>query len=345
MAKARKLTRPLSEAGESQAESPAVPQLREVTNAPPQPVDVSILIVTWNSRRFIDRCLGALPAACDGFTYEVIVHDNASDDAPLQRADVNVILRSSQNDGFAIGTNRAFEASNGRYVFLLNPDCELVPGALALLRDFLDRNPAAAGAAPLLVDEHGQSQREFQLRRLPTLRTLASELLAFNKIFPANRLTAHYRYRDVELNEPARIEQPAAAALLLRRETFEEVGRFDEQFSPAWFEDVDFCRRLAANGKSIWVVPAARAKHYGGASLEHLTFARFADIWYGNMWRYAQKWFPAGERETLRWLVIAGMTLRLGAALLGIAHPEVGRRQALAAYAGVLKKAFHRWSA
>jgi len=172
-----------------------------------------------------------------------------------------------------------------------------------------------------------------------------SRCARLSKLFPKNSHTAHYRYRDVELHEPARIEQPAAAALLLRRETFEEIGRFDEQFAPAWFEDVDFCRRLAANGKSVWVVPTARAKHYGGASLEHLTFGQFVDIWYRNMWLYAQKWLKPGERETLRWLVITGMILRLGAAALGIAHPEVGRRGALRAYAGVLKKAFDRWSA
>ena len=339
MAKTRKLTRIPSE------ETP-LPPLRSVPSASPQPVDVSILIVTWNSARFIDRCLQALPAACDGFTYEVIVHDNASADDTLQRIDpdANVILRGSQNDGFAAGTNHAFAASQGRYVFLLNPDCELAPGALALLRAFLDGHAEAAGAVPLLVGNDGELQREFQLRRLPTLGTLATELLAIGRLFPKNRATAHYRYRDVDLTAPAPIEQPAAAALLLRRETFEDLGRFDEQFSPAWFEDVDFCRRLAAQQKSIWVVPAARAKHYGGASLEHLSFDQFTDIWYGNMWRYARKWLGPGERETLRWLVIFGMTLRLGAAAIGIAHPEVGRRRAFAAYAGVLKKAFHRWS-
>lgn len=338
MAKARTLTRPLerTETG-----------LRSVPASVPESIDVSILIVTWNSERFIDRCLRAIPAACDGFSYEVIVHDNASSDATLDHidGDVNTVLRSAKNDGFAAGTNHAFDASRGRYVFLLNPDCELEPGALAHLRAFLDKNADAAGAAPLLLDQDGSSQREFQLRRLPTLRTLASEIYAFAKVFPKNRATAHYRYRDVELHEPARIEQPAAAALLLRRETFEDVGRFDEQFSPAWFEDVDFCRRLAANGKSVWVVPEARAKHYGGASLEHLPFGQFVDIWYGNMWRYAQKWLKPGEREALRWFVITGMILRLGAAALGVAHPEVGRRAALRAYAGVLKKAFERWSA
>lgn len=335
-----------------------------VPDAGPRPIDVSILIVTWNSARFIDRCLAAIPAACDGFAYEVIVYDNASTDNTLDvlappaptalRGDAAggadsslpkpTIIRSSNNDGFAAGTNRAFVASTGRYVFLLNPDSELAPGALAHLRAFLDQHPDAAGAAPLLVDENGELQREFQLRRLPTLRSLATELLAFGKLFPRNRATAHYRYRDVELHVPARIEQPAAAALLFRREVFDDTGRFDEQFSPAWFEDVDFCSRLAATGRSVWVVPNARARHYGGASLEHLPFARFVDIWYGNMWLYAQKWLKPGEREILRWLVISGMILRLGAAALGIAHPEVGRWGALQAYAAVLKKAFHRWS-
>jgi N-acetylglucosaminyl-diphospho-decaprenol L-rhamnosyltransferase len=339
MAEARKLTRLPSE------ETP-LPALRSVPLSSPQPVDVSILIVTWNSSRFIDRCLEAIPAACDGFSYEVIVHDNASDDDTLKRIDpdANVVLRGGQNDGFAAGTNQAFAVSRGRYVFLLNPDCELAPGALALLREFLDQHAEAAGAAPLLVDEHGALQREFQLRRLPTLGSLATELLALGRFFPKNRATARYRYRDADLTAPAPIEQPAAAALLLRRETFEDAGRFDEQFTPAWFEDVDFCRRLAAQNKSVWIVPSARAKHYGGASLEHLSFDRFTDIWYGNMWRYAQKWLRPSEREMLRWLVMLGMTLRLGAAALGIAHPEVGRQRALAAYAGVLKKAFHRWS-
>jgi len=339
MAKAGKLTR-------FPSEETRLPPLRSVPSASPRPIEVSILIVTWNSARFIDRCLEALPAACDGFTYEVIVHDNASDDDTLQRVDpdANVILRAPQNDGFAAGTNHAFAASRGQYVFLLNPDCELAPGALALLRGFLDRHAEAAGAVPLLVDEGGELQREFQLRRLPTLGTFATELLALGRLFPRNRATARYRYRDIDLHGPAPIEQPAAAALLLRRETFEDGGRFDEQFSPAWFEDVDFCRRLAAQQKSVWVVPAARAKHYGGASLEHLSFDRFTDIWYGNMWRYAQKWFTPGQRETLRWLVMLGMTLRLGAAAIGIAHPEVGRRRAFTAYARVLKKAFHRWS-
>jgi len=317
------------------------PESRALVAAAPAPA-LSIVIVTWNSGRWIGPCLGAIPAACDGVPYEVVIYDNASSDATLQLVAGRGarVMRAAKNDGFAAGTNRAVHETAGRYVFLLNPDCELAPHALSALVRFLDAHPNLAGAAPLL---DGDGQREFQLRRLPTLRSLAGEVFAFHKLFPKNRHTAHHRYRDLDLTEPRRIEQPAAAALLLRREVFDEVGPFDEQFAPAWFEDVDYCRRLAAAGKEVWVVPEARASHAGGASLEHVPFERFTEVWYRNMWRYARKWLSAGNAEALRWLIVTGMLLRIVAAAIGVAHPEVGRKRAMRAYAGVLKNAWKRW--
>jgi hypothetical protein len=319
-------------------ESPARPAL--------EPVDLSIVVVTWNSERWVERCLRAIPAACGDIAHEVIVYDNASSDRTIGVAQALLpahVIRSASNDGLAAATNRAIAVSRGRYVFLLNPDCELAPNALADLVRFLDSHPEAAAAAPLLSDDDGHSQREFQLRRLPTLMTFASEILAFEKWLPGNRATARYRYRDLHLEGPQRVDQPAAAALLLRREVFDEIGPLDEQFSPAWFEDVDYCRRLAEAGKAVYVVPSARGKHFGGASLEHVPFDRFVDLWYAHMWRYARKWFSPTQVEALRWLIVAGMLLRLVPAIAGIAHPEVGRRNAFRAYSGVLKRAFFRW--
>jgi N-acetylglucosaminyl-diphospho-decaprenol L-rhamnosyltransferase len=309
-------------------------------------LDLSILIVTWNSERWIDRCLRSIPAACEGLEYEVLVHDNASKDATVThlRDDVQV-LRSAYNAGFAAGTNLAYAASRGRYVFLLNPDCELAPKALTTLYEFMEAYPHVAAAAPLLIDESGDSQREFQLRRLPSLATLTAEVLLLDKLFPKNATTARYRYRDLDLTEPRRIEQPAAAALLIRREVVDAIGPLDEQFSPAWFEDVDYCRRLAEQQQEIWVVPAAQARHFGGASLEHIRFAGFVDVWYRNMWRYARKWLRPAQSETLRWVIIVGMLLRCAAGLAGLKPRGVNRWDAFRAYANVLRKAFDRWSA
>jgi len=320
--------------------------MKEIESEPATRVaDLSILIVTWNSERWIERCLRSIPAACEGLAYEVLVYDNASEDATLARINGDArVIRSQQNDGFATGTNTTFRASAGRYVFLLNPDCELAPRALTLLFDFLETHPHIAAAAPLLEDESGDSQREFQLRRLPTLGSLASEVLMVNKVFPGNRTEAHYRYRDLDLTDPTRIEQPAAAALLIRRDVFDEVGPLDEQFSPAWFEDVDYCQRLARAKKEVYVVPAARVRHYGGASLDHMTFARFTEIWYRNMWRYARKWLGGGEAETLRWIIIGGMLMRCAAGVVGLRPRGVSRGVAFRAYSNVLRKAVHRWS-
>jgi hypothetical protein len=287
----------------------------------PQPQELSILVVTWNSARWIDRCLASIPPACGDLEHEIIVYDNASSDDTLaligQRDDL--LISSERNDGFGMAINRAVERSRGRYVFLLNPDCELSLGALKRVHDFMEAHPKAAAAAPLLADDDGASQREFQLRRLPTLWSFAAEIFAVGRFFP--RATARHRYREV----------------------FDEIGPLDEQFSPAWFEDVDYCARLAAAGKEVWVVPAATARHVGGASLEHLSFASFQELWYRNMWRYAQKWLRAGEAEALRWTIIAGMALRVVAAAAGVAHRDIGPLRAARAYAGVLRKAFHRW--
>lgn len=323
---------PLAEGGSAPAALPRV-----------TPLDLSILIVTWNSERWIDRCLRSIPAACEGLEYEVVVHDNASWDATVAHLGGVRVVQSETNAGFAAGTNRAFAESRGRYVFFLNPDCDLAPFAVTRLFEFLETKPDAAAAAPLLIDESGHSQREFQLRRLPTFRTLAAEVLLLDKLFPKNRTTAHHRYRDLDLTEPRPIEQPAAAALLLRRETVDRIGPLDEQFAPAWFEDVDYCRRLAVANEQIWVVPAAQARHFGGSSLEHIRFSGFIEIWYRNMWRYGRKWMSPSRAEALRWLIIAGMLLRLAAGLFGLRPRGVGFRDAFRAYTNVLKRALERW--
>jgi GT2 family glycosyltransferase len=311
----------------------------------PDQVDLSIVIVTWNSERWIERCLASLEAACDGRDYEIVIHDNASTDGTLAkvgRVDARV-LRSPANSGFAGGINRAVRESRGRYIFFLNPDCELGPRAVSRLCDFLDSHPNVAAAAPLLVNESGGSQREFQLRRLASLRALAAEALLLDKLFPKNAVTARYRYRDLDLSKPQRIEQPAAAAMLVRHSVFDEIGPLDEQFTPAWFEDVDYCRRLAEAKKDIYVVPEAVASHVGGASLEHMPYGRFIDLWYRNMWRYARKWFSPAEAESLRWAIIAGMAMRWVAASLGVKNGSSSREEALRAYSTVLRKATHRW--
>jgi N-acetylglucosaminyl-diphospho-decaprenol L-rhamnosyltransferase len=323
-----------------------VPLIREATRADPERVDVSIVVVTWNSERWIDGCLSSLETASGSLGCEVIVHDNASSDGSRRIVQSRVpvtLFEADRNMGFAAGINRSIAESSGRYIFLLNPDCVVGAGAVVELVDFLDQNPSIAAAAPLLLDEAGKPQREFQLRRLPTFRSLVSEILLIDKLFPENRQIALYRYRDLDITRPQLVEQPAAAALMIRRTVFDQTGPFDERFSPAWFEDVDYCRRLHESGHAIFLVPAAKVTHRGGSSREHLSFAEFTDLWYRNLFRYAQKWLTPGQSETLRWTIVAGMLLRCAATIAGAGDAGVPRLEAARAYAGVFMRALRRW--
>ena len=328
------------------AGGPTTPLIREATRADPARVDVSIVVVTWNSERWIEGCLQSLPQASGSLRCEVLVHDNASSDGSRRIAashDGVRLLEADRNLGFAAGINRSIAESRGRYIFLLNPDCVVSAGAVAELVDFLDQNPSIAAAAPLLLDDAGKPQREFQLRRLPTFRSLVAEILLVDKLFPENRQIARYRYRDLHIPRSQLVEQPAAAALLIRRTIFDETGLFDERYSPAWFEDVDYCRRLHERGHAIFLVPTAKVTHRGGSSREHLSFAEFTDLWYRNLFRYAEKWLTAGQAETLRWTIVAGMLLRCAATIAGARDAGVPRFEAVRAYAGVFMRALRRW--
>lgn len=309
---------------------------------------VSVLIVTWNSGEWVSRCLESLPEAFAGVPYEVLVHDNSSSDETPARVNAardrrTTVHLSGENNGFAGGINRALAVARGTYVLSLNPDCEPAPGSLRTLVDYLDSHPEAGGAVPLLLDDSGEPQREFQLRRLPTLASLAAEILLADRILPNNSVTSRYRYRDLDITMPQTIEQPAAAALMLRRSVVDEVGPFDESFAPAWFEDVDYAMRLAKAGRTVSLVPRAVAKHRGGASLEHVAFGDFLRIWYRNLFLYASKWLPASQVEALRWTIIAGMLMRSGATFMGLSKLPSEREASPRMYLKVAGDAFRRW--
>src|SRR5258708_20427571 len=107
-----------------------------------RPIDLSIAIVTWNSERWIDRCLQSIAGACGNLAYEVIVYDNASSDGTLAAVgDAVEVIRGSSNDGFAAGVNRVVTRAGGRYFFLLNPASELPPRPLQTPLQFLAPNP------------------------------------------------------------------------------------------------------------------------------------------------------------------------------------------------------------
>jgi N-acetylglucosaminyl-diphospho-decaprenol L-rhamnosyltransferase len=282
-------------------------------------VTSSVVIINWNSGIRLRRCIESLLATTT--TADIMVVDNASEDDSVERVqgfrNRVSFISNSVNRGFAAAINQAFQTTGTQYVLILNPDVRVMPGAVRTLEEFMDAHPKAGAAG-------GHVNEKYLPKALPTVGALIRENLGLRKIIGATT-TALQSKAAVE------VEQPAAAAMIIRRDAYESVGGFDERFYPAWYEDVDFCRRLKSAGWEIYFVPAADFVHEGGYSAEALGAEKFANAYYGNQMRYAQKHFGIAGNAAVRASIAVGMIGRI-----------IGRPRHAAAYGKVLVGAFKR---
>lgn len=242
------------------------------------------MIVNWNGGRWLARLLDSLLPLRTRLR-AILVVDNQSADGSADEAAARsgvTLIRNPGNLGFAGAANLGIRSTAAPFVLLLNPDLEIFPDALPRLYEAAAADPRAAITCGVLVDEAGVPQSEFQFRPLPTLGSVVRDAWFVDELEALLRLPRHR-------NVPADLLQPAAAFWLMRREAWVDLGGFDEQFYPAWFEDVDFCRRLLAVHWRIRVVPEPCAAHVGGYSVSHLGTDRFLDLYYGNLLKYWRK--------------------------------------------------------
>jgi GT2 family glycosyltransferase len=274
---------------------------------------VSAVIVNWNTKDLLVRCVEAVSRAAG----DVVVVDNASTDGSAEAISAWFpsvsLVRLPENRGFAAGANAGLRHARTDLVLLLNPDCLATAGAVERLARVLAGAPDCAAVGGRLVDESGRPQDGFNVRRFPTLATWAADLLLLDKIWPGNPVTRRYEARDLDLDgpQPVEVDQPAAACLLLRRDVVVGLGGFDEAFAPAWFDDVDLCRRVKEAGWRILLAPDARFVHRGGEAMRALGLARFSEIWYRNLRRYARKHHGRPTALAVAGLVVLGMLLRM----------------------------------
>jgi N-acetylglucosaminyl-diphospho-decaprenol L-rhamnosyltransferase len=282
---------------------------------------ISIVIVNWNSGRHLGNCLASLAAHAPDA--ETVVVDNASADgsldAALPRAPSAVAVRNSQNRGFAAACNQGWATSAGDPVLFLNPDAESTSGSVQRLACTLEEDAAAWAAGGRLTDCSGSTQIGFNVRRFPTPSQVAAEAFLLHRLWPRNPWTRRYRLLDWPHDARSTVDQPAGACLMVRRSALKQIGGFDESFYPAWFEDVDLCRRIYDLGGTVVFEPRACFIHYGGASLERLEPAEFLYAFHRNQARYFRKHHGVDAARRVETLAVAGIRLR---AVLSVFRPR-----------------------
>ncbi len=288
---------------------------------------VSVIIVNWNTRDCLDRCLQTLADLWQSGAGQVIVVDNASTDGSpemvRQKYSEVTLLNLAQNMGFGPGCNAGLEQASAPYALLLNSDIEAEPGAVHRLVEFMDTHPAAGACGGRLVLPDGTTQASAGVRL--NLWWVFCEQYYLAKLFPASRLFGGYTLTWWDYGSNRLVDQVVGACLMLRRQECGEFPRFDGRYF-MYAEDTDLCERIQRSGKQIWYVHDAVFHHRLGASSEQKS-VRAAMVAQYNISRGIYFFDRQGTAGFIRLkgLVTGGALLRMG--IWGVMK-MLGRREA-----------------
>ena len=242
-----------------------------------RPLDLSILIVTYNSAHLMGGLLSRLAQDMKGMSAEVIVVDNASQDGTValvkqQFPWVHLII-SKENLGFAAGNNLAARSALGRYLMLLNPDAIPDAGSLQKALVMLDKEADVGMAGGELRGVDGQ--RQPSARMFPTLRDELFTLSGLAARFPQSRLFARLDRHWANAEQAAVVDWIPGAFVFIPAQVFAKLGGFDERFF-MYYEEVDLCQRIQQMGLKTYYWPTLKAIHIGGESAKTVKSARIS---------------------------------------------------------------------
>lgn len=279
-----------------------------MNQAPP----LSVLIVTYNSEEHIAACLESLLPQLASLAGEIILVDNASTDSTIEIVEqqfreeiASTLVRNDKNLGFAPANNQALALAKGRDILLLNPDTVIDSGILTGLLDILHQDDSLGAVAPQLCFPDGRVQRS--CRRFPSHWNILTQLIGLAALAPGSRILNGWKMGDFSHDEVMLVDQPAAAALLIRGELFRELEGFDSAFR-MFFNDVDLCKRVHDAGYSIRFDPSVRVTHIGGGSVKRSP-VRMVISSQLSFFRYFEKHYTGLHHQILN--LIIGLLLYL----------------------------------
>lgn len=291
-------------------------------------MDLSIIIVNWNTRPLLERCLESIFRAAGDLSIEIFVIDNASKDDSQEvlkkrfQGRVNLIL-NNKNLGFAKANNQALKKAKGHFILFLNPDTEILGDDLIKIVKLMRQNRDYGAVSCQLIGVDGEIQPS--VRRFPTLISQILILLKLHRPFPQLEPLAEYFAYDFDYQKLQEVDQVMGAFLMTRREVLEKVGLLDENFF-IWFEEVDFCKRVKEAGWKVVYDPEVKILHHGAQSFGQVLSFRKQRIFNRSLIYYFKKHHSKIAIRILRCFSPISLFLAFLIQLVGVVIKSSGRR-------------------
>lgn len=274
-------------------------------------MDLSVIIVNYNVRYFLEQALLSVRKASQGLEVEVFVVDNNSvdDSVPMVREkfpEVKLIV-NNDNPGFSIANNQAIHQSTGRYVLLLNPDTIVEEDTFEKCLKFMDAHPKAGGLGVRMIDGSGKFLPESK-RGFPSPFVAFAKSFGLSKVFPKSRLFNHYHLGYLDEFETNEIEVLAGAFMWMRRSVLDKVGLLDESFF-MYGEDIDLSYRIIKGGYKNYYFPETSILHYKGESTKKGSL-NYVRAFYNAMIIFAKKHFHGQKARMFVFMLQVAIYLR-----------------------------------
>ena len=250
---------------------------------------LSVIIVNYNVKYFLEQCLNSLEQAAKGISHEVIVVDNASTDASTEYITArfpNVKwMACKENNGFSKGNNIAFAQAKGEYLLMLNPDTIVTKEAIEGCVSFMDSHADAGACGVYMLRTDGSFAPESR-RALPTPFVAFCKMSGLSRLFPKSRKFGRYYMQYLDKNKVNPIEIISGAYMMLRHSTINETGALDENFF-MYGEDIDLSYRILKQGYTNYFLPV-KILHYKGESTNKSSY-RYVHTFYRAMQLFFKK--------------------------------------------------------
>ena len=274
-------------------------------------MDLSVIIVNYNVRYFLEQTLLSVERAVANLKAEVWVVDNHSSDGSVEMVRERFpwvrLIANDDNPGFAVANNQAIRQAAGRYVLLLNPDTVVAEDTFSCCLDFADRHSDCGGLGVRMIDGSGRFLPESK-RGLPTPWVAFTKAFGLARLFPRSRRFGRYHLGYLSDRETHRVEVLSGAFMWMRRSTLEKVGLLDEDFF-MYGEDIDLSYRITEGGYSNYYFPEATIIHYKGESTKRGSL-NYVRVFYQAMIIFANKHFVGSRGRALVGLMKAAVYLR-----------------------------------